>query len=341
MLILIFRAVSESVLDDEARVAEVVPLETDRIVSAVALRLNSSAERLPNGFRTAFGDGRAGARSVCFIAEYLSLARPTAACEESGSDGGEYRQEADGGAHPSVPRLVDSRSLDATMKTLREMSSSDNLVSLFGKRFLKERISVILTQYKRNTTESQLRAIFRQTAIDRIDRIVVVQNEAHVDLSFLDLIDFSGDVLFGGSEFLSRIPGIIQVVKSAQWNTKYYGRFALALLFDSEFCAVFDDDTIPQPRFLEAATALSEKRNVIVGSSAVIVLPQRSYYVNPAVGSDLEVLTRIIRVLFRLLVMCSHYYPIIFPRSTMSATLGFSRRSGSGTCGQTIFRRGI
>ena len=284
----VIRALTERMEGVEAGAAELVPLDTDRIVSAVSARLNAATTRLPDALNAIYGDGRAGIRSACFIAEFLSL---SGRCIWVDKQEEEFHYSA-----PNllvVPRLVDSKNNTALINaigTLDLMTLSEHPNQVFKKRFEKGRISIVLTQYKRNTTEIQLRAILRQTAAEQISRIVILQNEAHVDLSFLDNIDFSSDALFTGPSFKSNIRNLIQVVKSPNWNTKYYGRFALALMFDSEFCAILDDDTIPQPRFLEAAMALSAERNAIVGPVGVIISDDKQLFVSPPANAHIEVM---------------------------------------------------
>jgi hypothetical protein len=275
----------------EAGLALLVPPEIDRIVPAVCERLDATEGRLPNNLRIIYGDGRAGLRSACFIVDFLSLPRLAGAPSCLWEEGhGEYRYSLP--MSHDIPLQVNTTDPTAermAVQVLESMTLSDHPNLVFRKRYLPGRLSVILTQYKRNTTESQLRAIFRQTAVQQIDRIVIVPNEEYVDLSFLNSIDFSDEVYFGGPEFKSRIRDLIQVVKSPKWNTKYFGRFALPLLFDTEFCAIFDDDTIPQPRFLEAALALSAKKNAIVGPVGVIVGDSFQLYISPPLSATVEV----------------------------------------------------
>lgn len=110
-----------------------------------------------------------------------------------------------------------------------------------------DEISIILTVWKRNNLEEQLIAIDNQTA--NIDKVYVYQNESHVDISFLkDKYDFNH-------------------VHSKDVNFKYHGRFVLPLLFSTEYTAIFDDDTIPNRRWLEHCKRLCDQRNCIVGAN--------------------------------------------------------------------------
>ena len=108
-------------------------------------------------------------------------------------------------------------------------------------------INVILTVWKRNNLEEQLNAIKNQT-VD-VSEIYVYQNESHIDISYLkDKYDFKH-------------------VHSKDMNFKFHGRFTLPLLFTSEYTAIFDDDTIPNPRWLEHCLSVSRERNCIVGAN--------------------------------------------------------------------------
>jgi len=108
-------------------------------------------------------------------------------------------------------------------------------------------INVILTVWKRNNLEEQLKAINSQTA--SISDIYVYQNESHVDINYLkDEYNFKH-------------------VHSKDMNFKFHGRFTLPLLFTSEYTAIFDDDTIPNPKWLEHCIDVSRKRNCIIGGN--------------------------------------------------------------------------
>lgn len=127
----------------------------------------------------------------------------------------------------------------------------------------KEQVSVILTVWKRNNLERQLKAIYEQTA--NIEQIYVYQNENHIDISYLkDKYNFIH-------------------IHSKDKNFKFHGRFTLPLLFETEYTAIFDDDTIPNKRWIEHSTNLVKEKNCIVGANA------RKYYdssFDPFVGNN-------------------------------------------------------
>ena len=92
-------------------------------------------------------------------------------------------------------------------------------------------ISVILTVWKRDNLEEQLQAIKNQTA--DVSDIYVYQNESHVDIEYLkEKYEFKH-------------------IHSKDFNFKFHGRFTLPLLFDTEYTAIFDDDTVPNKKWLD------------------------------------------------------------------------------------------
>ena len=108
-------------------------------------------------------------------------------------------------------------------------------------------ISIILTVYKRNYIEEQLRRIYAQTV--NISNVYIYQNESHIDISHLkEKYDFKH-------------------IHSKDHNFKFHGRFTLPLLFETKYTAIFDDDTMPNPKWLEHCIELCEEKNCIVGAN--------------------------------------------------------------------------
>tara|TARA_B100000085_G_scaffold235627_1_gene223947 strand:- start:144 stop:782 length:639 start_codon:yes stop_codon:yes gene_type:complete len=78
---------------------------------------------------------------------------------------------------------------------------------------------------------------------------IVWQNESHVDISDLkDKYNFSH-------------------VHSKDYNWKYHGRFTLPLMLTTKYTVILDDDTLPNPKWLESCVDLCEKQNCIVGGN--------------------------------------------------------------------------
>jgi len=61
-------------------------------------------------------------------------------------------------------------------------------------------------------------------------------------------------------------------------NWKFYGRFAAALLADTEYVAIFDDDTVPGPKWFENCLSTMKTSEGILGSAGIILNDYR--YVN-------------------------------------------------------------
>lgn len=239
--------------------------------------------------------------------------------------------------------------------------SSPRVANRYANNYRKRNsITVILTQYKRNTTEKQIHAILNQNiyknqvhpkdmmddadmsvyahhTLPTIDRILIFQNEEHVDLSFLKHAFPSVDAQLNEDAIESNdgnvknaytaekqsvlkrklkrkqnkisadrkqveymdvtedkktevpLDSLIHIVHSKEFNFKYHGRFALSHLLDTEYMAVFDDDTIPQSHWLDHALLTSQKYNAIVGGVGVVIGRDRQFYFNPPVDSVLEV----------------------------------------------------
>ena len=60
------------------------------------------------------------------------------------------------------------------------------------------------------------------------------------------------------------------------WNTKFFGRFTVPLLCKTQYVAIFDDDQIPGPKWLESCLNVinTDGTNGVLGGAGVVVLPQ-------------------------------------------------------------------
>lgn len=104
----------------------------------------------------------------------------------------------------------------------------------------------VLTVYKRNNIEEQLKRVFAQTL--KPDIIVVFQNENYVNIEGLKKkYDF-------------------YYVKS-DYNTKFIGRFAYCLCFNADTCIVMDDDIFPGRKCFEKYVRECNERNAIIGGN--------------------------------------------------------------------------
>jgi len=117
-------------------------------------------------------------------------------------------------------------------------------------------VTVILTVWKRNNLQKQLNYILNQTKTP--SQILVYQNESHL------IVDIPLDV---------KKKYNISLIQSQDINFKFHGRFVLPLLVDTEYTAIFDDDTMPGPRWLENCLETSKRNNCIVGANGRTLKP--------------------------------------------------------------------
>lgn len=75
-------------------------------------------------------------------------------------------------------------------------------------------------------------------------------------------------------------PHLLDVDKvfSNNYNWKFYGRFAAALLADTEYIAIYDDDTVPGKRWHENCLETMKTHEGILGSAGIILKSDR--YIN-------------------------------------------------------------
>ena len=113
-------------------------------------------------------------------------------------------------------------------------------------------ITVILSTWKRDYLETQIESVLNQSVEPH--RIILYQNESHQDFS---------DIVKKYS---------IEHIHSRTTNFRYHSRFTIPLYVESEYFAIFDDDTIPAPRWLENCLRLSQQENCIVGANGRTVV---------------------------------------------------------------------
>ena len=113
-------------------------------------------------------------------------------------------------------------------------------------------ITVILNCYRRPyNLEMQIAAIKKQTK--RPKQIWLWVNQ-HEDNEGFDYSQLDVDRLFLNN-----------------YNWKFYGRFAAALLADTEYIAIFDDDTIPGQKWFDNCFKTMSIKEGILGSAGVIL----------------------------------------------------------------------
>ena len=106
--------------------------------------------------------------------------------------------------------------------------------------------SVILTVYKRQHLEKQLKCIDEQTI--KPDYIIVFQNENHISIENLkDKYNF--------------------IHVRSDYNTKYFGRFSYCINLPVDICIVMDDDIIPGNNCFNNYINQCIKLNGIIGGN--------------------------------------------------------------------------
>lgn len=117
-------------------------------------------------------------------------------------------------------------------------------------------LGVVLTGYKRTPEllDMQLQALRDSSLVP--DEIVFFQNENHQDFSSV----------------LAKWPDV-KHMHASSWNTKFHGRFAAALMLNTEFVAIADDEVVPGLKWLEAAVRVVDQLDCIVGNTGRIVIP--------------------------------------------------------------------
>ena len=131
----------------------------------------------------------------------------------------------------------------------------ETLVNLFEETKNKD-ITVILNCYRRPyNLKMQIEAIRNQTVPPK--NIWLWVND-HADNHGFDYSDLGIDRIFLND-----------------FNWKFYGRFAAALLCDTDYVAIFDDDTVPGERWFENCFSTMKEKPGILGSAGVILNSQR------------------------------------------------------------------
>lgn len=120
-------------------------------------------------------------------------------------------------------------------------------------------IDVITTLYKRANYNEQIQSLLNQSKKPRC--IYVYQNDSHVEFNLNVLIKQQADSL--------KIP--IRHIHSKDMNFKFHGRFTIPLLLDSDYVAIFDDDTIPGENWLANCLSHSVQLNCLVGANGRIL----------------------------------------------------------------------
>lgn len=130
-------------------------------------------------------------------------------------------------------------------------------------------ISVILNVYKRpEMLEKQITAIKNQSIPIKSENIHVWYNSNETNIE----------------QFLPKDEKI--KIYECNWNTKFWGRFTIIPILQTEYVAMFDDDIIPPPQWFENClnTIKNPETCGILGGSGVIINKDGAYFPNVKYG---------------------------------------------------------
>ena len=132
-------------------------------------------------------------------------------------------------------------------------------------------ITAILNCYRRpQNLEAQINSLLNQTI--KPEQIWIWMNWSE-ELSFYDWTEV---------QKLIEEHDIRTV--SSNYNWKYCGRFSLACLVDTEYTAIFDDDTIPGPEWFENCLNTQKETPGILGGVGVSLRTNSTYQPNTRYG---------------------------------------------------------
>mmetsp|Transcript_93254 Transcript_93254/g.161642 ORF Transcript_93254/g.161642 Transcript_93254/m.161642 type:complete len:391 (-) Transcript_93254:213-1385(-) len=138
----------------------------------------------------------------------------------------------------------------------------------FEQELPQKSIAVILTQYLRPHLRSQLELLQKQTL--RPTQIYVVQNAPEPNVQ--KMIAAGKWHVPDVEAILKDFPEVMHV-DYRNFNSKFFGRFALALSLATDYVMIMDDDVSPGPKYLEKTLELSLKYNAIVCETGRLFQP--------------------------------------------------------------------
>lgn len=131
-------------------------------------------------------------------------------------------------------------------------------------------VSVILTAYKRDYFNEQIQAILKQTIKPKV--IYIWQNGNYINIDKY------------------RQKYNVKIIKSDE-NFKFHGRFAFALLMQTEYVMIFDDDIIPGKHWINNCLTLCNEKNCIVGQNGRFYDTKTKKYYGLGSGKNLNFLS--------------------------------------------------
>ncbi len=143
-------------------------------------------------------------------------------------------------------------------------------------------VTVIITVWKRHYLWEQLLCVLEQTILPHA--IIVLQNENHINVAKLI------------GEYKSEATEIFHI--QSELNLKYFGRYGLAALVDTEYLLMLDDDVLPGPMWLETCLAKVDRFQSVISCSGRMIPPDdytpefwkgehhRQYFIGDGLSDD-------------------------------------------------------
>jgi GT2 family glycosyltransferase len=118
-------------------------------------------------------------------------------------------------------------------------------------------VTIIVTVWKRHYLQEQLQSLVNQTVLPK--SIWIIQNENHIEIQ--SVVD----------AYRSVFPEIYII--HSQFNLKFFGRFSVATLVETEYTFLIDDDVIPSPGWLKTCLEKSKQYNAVISCTGRLIKP--------------------------------------------------------------------
>jgi GT2 family glycosyltransferase len=119
-------------------------------------------------------------------------------------------------------------------------------------------ITIIITVWKRNYLDQQLQSLVEQTLPPAC--IWIIQNEHHIDIQ--PVVD----------KYSAVFPRISVI--HAGFNLKFFGRFSLCNLVETDYVLIIDDDVIPARNWLRTCLNKCREYNAVISCTGRIIKPR-------------------------------------------------------------------
>lgn len=148
---------------------------------------------------------------------------------------------------------------DFRSRTQKALQDFENIIE--NTKEEKEDITVILTCYRRpHLLKEQITALKNQSVPPKDIWVWKNKSEENKNLTSEDMLVLGADKTF-----------------DCDHNWKFYGRFAAAMLSETTYIALFDDDTIPGKDWLSNCLQTMEKTPGILGGTGCVLYSEGDY----------------------------------------------------------------